>query len=112
MASPDPSIEPGWVDLKIQASLLDYAKRAEVDSVRKEFRLEVHRLEDADRALARDLSNEAKERADLGTGLLKDISKKLDSPGFWKVILTIGAVILSALLGPLVQHLFVRFFLD
>lgn len=64
MAASDPPSEalPTWVDLKIQVSLAEYAKRAEVESVRKEFRDEVHRLEDADRDIARSVSAEAQKR--------------------------------------------------
>ena len=98
-----------WVDLKIQASLAEYAKRSEVESVRKEFRDEVHRLEDVDRDMSRSIGAEAQKRADLKTDLIEKLSKKLDSPGFWKVVIPIGVVALSALFGPLLQHFVVRF---
>lgn len=104
-----PELPPTWVDLKIQASLAEYAKRAEVEAVRKEFRDEVHRLQDADRGIARDIAREAKARGDLAAGMTEKLANKLDNPGLWKVVIPIGVVALSALLGPLLKHFVVRF---
>lgn len=110
MAASDqpPESLPMWIDLKIQASLAEYAKRAEVEAVRKEFRDEVHRLQDADRDIARSVSAEAKARGDLAVGMTEKLANKLDNPGLWKVVIPIVVVALSALLGPLLKHFVVR----